>query len=123
MLLEGSRHFRSHFLRPQAISLLRRARTIEAWHFEAVFELARHLTRSDQAYEARILLENLAGRTTEDGLRRVRAAQLRIDPGPTALWRWLLCVLGRAQAQEAPRPTPEGVVPLRRAQRRKESAQ
>ena len=40
VLLEGSRQFRSHFLRPHAIHLLRRARAVDPWHFEAVLELA-----------------------------------------------------------------------------------
>jgi tetratricopeptide (TPR) repeat protein len=65
ILLEGSRHFRSPFLRPQAIHLLRRARTLDAWHFECVLELAGHLGRVRQSEEARILLDGLAARATE----------------------------------------------------------
>ena len=70
VLLEGSRQFRSPFLRPQAIHLLRRARAIDPWHFETVLELALHLGRTDQQDEATMLLEGLAARCQEQGLLR-----------------------------------------------------
>ena len=110
-LIEGSRQFRSTFLRPQAISLLRRARTIDPWNFETVIELARHLARADQREEARILLDGLAGRSRADRLRRVRSAQVRREASPKAAWRWLRAVLGPEQV-EGPRAVVRGVVPL-----------
>ena len=88
VLLEGSRQFRSHFLRPQAIHLLRRARAIDPWHFETVLELALHLGRADQQTEATMLLEGLAERCQDRQLRRVRAAALAVAPGPRSLVRW-----------------------------------
>ena len=81
ILLEGSRHFRSPFLRPQAIHLLRRARTLDPWHFECVIELAGHLGKARQLEEARILLDGLAARATDRQRKRVAAAQMRLDPG------------------------------------------
>lgn len=120
-LLEGSRHYRSHWLRAQAIHLLRRARMIDPWHFQTVLELAGHLSRADQKPEARFLLDALAEREYGDRLRRIRAAQLRLDPSPFHFWRlvraWLRPDEGPAPAP-APvrRPEPEaapGVVPLR----------
>lgn len=130
LLVEGSRCFRSHWQRPQAIALLRRARTIDPWHFETVFELATHLARADQAHEARLLLDGLAGRVSNERLRRVRAAQFRLDRNPANAWRWLRSALRRGdtgdESDEEIRPALEsvprengGVVPLRtRAGRR-----
>lgn len=113
-LIEGSRQFRSHWNRPQAIHLLRRARTIAPWHFETVLELARHLARANQRAEARLLLEGLAERAGPRRLRRVRAAQLAASPGPRGLWRWFLAWLGRPAAREAAAArSGAGVVPLR----------
>lgn len=97
-LIEGSRQFRAHWNRPQAIHLLRRARAIDPWNFEAVLELARHLGRVDQEAEARTLLEGLAERIEDERLRRVRAAELAVSPGPRALWNWLSAWIRRAEA-------------------------
>ena len=88
-LLEGSRHFRTPYLRPQAIHLLRRARTIDPWQLESVIELAGLLGRSEQRDEARLLLDGLAQRCDGRRLRRVRAAQLRLDPRLQTGWRFL----------------------------------
>jgi tetratricopeptide (TPR) repeat protein len=114
-LLEGSRHFRSRWLRPQAIHLLRRAREIEAWNFEAVLELARLLASTRQQHEALLLLDGLAERSSSERLRRVRAAQFRLSPGFGSAWRWLRSALRREA--EAPRTRADGrrpdVVPLR----------
>jgi tetratricopeptide (TPR) repeat protein len=89
VLLEGSRHFRTPYLRPQAIHLLRRARAIEPWHFESVLELAGLLGRCDQREEARMLLDGLADRSAGRRLARVRRAQLRLDPGLRTAWQLL----------------------------------
>jgi len=92
-LLEGSRRFKNARLRPRAISLLRRARSLEPWNFECVLELSRHLARSDQRAEAAMLLDGLVERCDGRLLRRVRGAQLRMDCGPIAVWRWLRAAL------------------------------
>ncbi len=97
VLLEGSRQFRSHWLRPQAIHLLRRARAIDPWHFETVLELALHLGRADQQVEASLLLEGLAERCQDRQLRRVRAAALSVAPGARSLVRWLTSWRGRRE--------------------------
>ncbi len=104
-LLEGSRNFHTRWLGAQAIYLLRRAREIDAWDFEVVLELALLLAASEQRAEARLLLDGLAERCTGDRLQRVRAAQVRVSPGPGAAWRWL-CELFRGRAAFAP-PVPE----------------
>jgi tetratricopeptide (TPR) repeat protein len=122
-LLEGSRQFRSRWGRPQAIFLLRRARDLDPWNFEVVIELAGLLAVHQQQREARMLLAGLAGRCGGDRLSRVRAAQLRIQPSPANLWRWLESVL-RPSPEPAPaRPRaargPAGVVPIREASARR----
>ena len=88
-LLEGSRHFRTPYHRPQAIHLLRRARIIDPWQLESVIELAGLLGRSQQRDEARLLLDGLAQRCDGRRLRRVRAAQLRLDPRLLTGWLFL----------------------------------
>jgi tetratricopeptide (TPR) repeat protein len=119
-LLRGSRNFRSRGLRPRAIHLLRRARTLDPWSFEVVMELSRHLARSHQAREARLLLEGLAQRCGGSRLRRVRGAQLRLDPRPVTAWRWLRVALGPT-VEEPAAPPPQRrspVVPIRSARAR-----
>lgn len=130
-LLEGSRNFRSRWLRPQAIFLLRRARELDAWNFEVVLEIARLLASSDQKPEARLLLTGLAQRSSGERLRRVRGAELQVSPGPRSLWHWLRGLLRLAEQDppaEAPalpehRPTKArparhpAVVPIRTARR------
>ena len=86
-LQEGSRKFRSRRLRPQAIHLLRRARELEAWHFEIVRDLAKLLDATRQRTEAGRLLEGLAEHTEGALLRRVRSAQFRRAPGFASFWR------------------------------------
>ena len=44
----------------RAIHLLRRAREIDPWSFEAVLQLARLLSKTDQGEEASMLLQGLA---------------------------------------------------------------
>jgi tetratricopeptide (TPR) repeat protein len=118
VLIEGSRQFRAHWTRPQAIHLLRRARTIQPWHFETVLELSRHLARSDQAVEARMLLDGLTERCHGPRLRRVRAARIAVTPGPRALFDWLVGWLDRDAPADPPEPEPwsAGVVPIHGAQ-------
>jgi tetratricopeptide (TPR) repeat protein len=112
-LVEGSRALRRGRLRPQAIHLLRLARELEPWHFDAVHELARLLVRSQQREEARILLRGLSHRCGGRRLRCVRAQQLRLSPTPGHLWGWLSAALRSApEPLRSPdeRPT---AVPLR----------
>jgi tetratricopeptide (TPR) repeat protein len=87
-LIEGASQFGSRRHRPQAIHLLRRAHEIERWDFEAVFELARLLGKSDQIEEARRLLEGLEERYS-DRLRRLYAAQFQLEGDLRYAWRWL----------------------------------
>ncbi|MBW2267404.1 MAG: hypothetical protein JRH16_02415 [Deltaproteobacteria bacterium] len=96
-LLEGSRNFRTRWLRPQAIALLRRARDIDTWDFEIVLELARLLTTDDQGHEAALLFDGLGERYPGERLCRVRAAQLRQRPRPGTFLRWLRAALRRSE--------------------------
>ena len=112
-LIEGSRHLRRRWDRPQAIHLLRRVREIDPWNFPAVMELAGLLAGSEQIEEARILLHGLAAGAEGERRRRVRAAQLRIDPGLRTAWSWLRCRLGHETSPSKP-PAGSQVVPLRR---------
>jgi len=119
-LLEGSRNFRSRWLRPQAIHLLRRAREVDAWDFEIVSELAGLLALHDQKREASLLLEGLVERSRGERLRRVRLAQLRLSPTPMNLWRWVAETLrspGERLHEAAAEPVRPAVVPLRAARR------
>lgn len=79
-LVEGRRRFRRRGLRPQAIYMLRRARTIEPWDVEVVIDLSRLLGKTGQRYEAEMLLEELASRNRGRDLRRIRALQWRMKP-------------------------------------------
>ena len=115
-LLEGSTRFRSTYVRAHAIHLLRRARTIDPWHYEVVLRLSRHLAHSGQRDEAHILLEGLATRVSGTRLRRVRGVQFRLDGSVQAAWRLLQSVFERERDAEDV-PTGRTVVPLRAARR------
>ena len=117
VLIEGSRQFRTHFLRSEAAHLLRRARSFDPWNFDVVLELAKHLGHSDQREEARLLLKGLTQRTGGHQLRRVRAAQLRLDKSPAAAWRWLRSIVHPEEEPVANKPV-RSVVPLRVQARR-----
>ncbi len=115
-LLEGSRQFTPRWARPEAIFLLRRAREIDAWHFESVIDLARLLASTEQRKEAELLLDSLGRRSQGAQLRRVRAVQLRTEPGLFALWRWLrLFAQRRAEPQAHPRGARVAVLRPRQA--------
>lgn len=118
VLLEGSRNFRTPYLRPQAIHLLRRARTLSPWHFQTVLELAQLLRRTGQREEARMLLEGLGQRSAGRYLRLVRRAELRLDPGIASLWRFLRSGLREEPGDDADPDTHEVVsIHSRRVQR------
>ncbi len=96
-LWTGARALRSRAGRPHALRLLERAHAIDPSAFEVSFDLAAGLARSGRRERALRLLAELA--TTPcapDLLRRVRGRQLRIAPGPRAVWRWLHALLPRA---------------------------
>lgn len=115
-LLEGSRQFRTRWLRPQAIFLLRRARDLDLWNPEVILDLARLLAIQQQEREARLLLDGLVERSGGERLQRVRAAQFRLRPTPSAAWRWLESLLRPTpeRASAPPTQTPAGVVPIHR---------
>jgi len=92
-LMEGVSQFHSRRRRPEAIHLLRRVHQISPWEFEAVLVLARLLAKSDQVEEARRLLEGLETRSDGERLRRVYAAQFRMDGDLRHAWNWLRCAL------------------------------
>jgi len=124
-LLEGSRQFRTRWLRPQAIHLLRRARDLDPWNFEVVIDLACLLAIQEQGREAHILLAGMVARSDGERLRRVRSAQFRVRPSPRAAWRWLEAAL-RPVPDPAPPPAPArhrpaGVVQIHEATSRRAS--
>jgi len=94
-LLEGACQFRSRRHWPEAVHLLRRAHEIAPWDLEAVSELARLLSKSDQSFEARRFLEGLEARTSGERLRRVYAAQFRLDGDLRYAWMWLRAAVRR----------------------------
>jgi tetratricopeptide (TPR) repeat protein len=98
-LLEGSRQFRARWHWPEAIHLLRRIHSIEPWEFDAVYDLARLLAKSDQAAEARRLLEGLANRCSGERLRRVYGAQFRLDGDLRYAWLWLRTALRKPRVE------------------------
>jgi tetratricopeptide (TPR) repeat protein len=99
VLLEGACQFRSRWHWPEAVHLLRRIHSIAPWEFDAVFELARLLAKSDQAAEARRLLEGLESRFSGERLRRVYAALFRLDGDLRYAWRWLRNVIRKPQVE------------------------
>jgi tetratricopeptide (TPR) repeat protein len=104
-LLTGRRRLRSRADRPRAIRLLSRARELAPGCFEASFDLAGLLASSGQRGRSIALLDDLAARVRGRELRRVRARQLRISPGPRAAWRWLAALAGGSAAAARPRAT------------------
>jgi tetratricopeptide (TPR) repeat protein len=89
VLLEGRRFFRSRATRPDALSLLHRARRIDPSHFEANFNLACTLARDGGRAHALRILHELERTANGRNLRRLRARQFRLSPGPGSAWRWL----------------------------------
>ncbi len=88
-LLEGRAKFRSRRHRPEAIALLREARSFDAWRVDIVLDLARLLRRSGQSPEAQWILGQLSERMSGRELRIVRSAQWRIEPSLKHSWNWL----------------------------------
>ncbi|MCH7644851.1 MAG: hypothetical protein IH974_08435 [Myxococcales bacterium] len=88
-LLEGRSRFRSRRRRPEAIVLLREAKSIDASRIDIVLDLARLLRRSGQSPEAQWILAQLGERMSGRDLRIVRGAQWRIEPSLKHSWNWL----------------------------------
>jgi tetratricopeptide (TPR) repeat protein len=88
-LIEGAGQFRSRWHWPKAIQLLRRVHSVSPWDFDGVFELARLLAKSEQGMEARRLLDGLEVRASGERLRRIYAAQFRLDGDLRYAWLWL----------------------------------
>jgi tetratricopeptide (TPR) repeat protein len=94
VLLAGRRQLRARRDRPGAIRLLARARELDPACFAAAFDLAGLLARAGQRGRSLALLDALAADVGGRELRRVRARQLRLAPGPRAAWRWLAALAG-----------------------------
>ena len=105
-LLEGAKHFRSGNDRARAIHLLRRARGIDPWTFEAVLMLSQLLTKTDQGDEASMLLQGLALRAAGRNLRRVRRTQFANAPSLASAWRWLSAPRKSDRTSGIARPSP-----------------
>ena len=88
-LLGGRQHQRRRRDRPQAIALLRGALDLDPSNLVIVVDLARLLARGHQLAEAQLLLTDMAGKTSGATLRKVRAAQWRIEPSLRHTWYWL----------------------------------
>jgi len=84
-LRDGRKHFRRRRCRAEALRLLRRAHEITPNDVAVATDLARLLAKSGGRAEARQLLVSLAHRTPGRALRRIRWAQLRVDPTPARL--------------------------------------
>ena len=88
-LATGRSHLRSRRERQAAIRLLERARTLDPAAVEVGLDLAVLLAKTGARARASALLETLAHGKRGRVLRRVRGSQLRLSPGPVAVWRWL----------------------------------
>ncbi|MEN8159138.1 MAG: tetratricopeptide repeat protein [Myxococcota bacterium] len=86
-LLDGRSKLRARRARPGAIRLLERAYEIAPDDFEAGFDLTALLARTGQRDRALALLDGLAEGRRGPALRRVRARQLNLAPGPGTAWR------------------------------------
>jgi tetratricopeptide (TPR) repeat protein len=102
-LLDGRRHLRGGHQRAEAICLLRRVQAVEPWTFGVVLDLARLLARSRQIHEASMLLQELASRSRGRELRRVRAAQWRLEPTLGHTWLWIRSLAGGTGSTRAAR--------------------
>jgi tetratricopeptide (TPR) repeat protein len=88
-LATGRSQLRSRRERQAAIRLLERARELDPAAVEVGLDLAGLLAKTGSRARASELLETLARGKRGHVLRRVRGRQLRLSPGPVAVWRWL----------------------------------
>lgn len=91
-LMEGRRRFRKRRDRSDAIVLLMRVRKLDRNHLEANLELALLFAKTGNRAHAFRLLDEQAARRCGPTLRRVRARQFRLAPGPITGFRWLRAV-------------------------------
>ena len=99
-LLEGRSKFRSRRRRPEAIVLLREARSIDAGRIDVVLDLARLLRRSGQSPEAQWILGQLGERMSGRDLQIVRGAQWRIEPSLKHSWNWLRAAFANQRSSD-----------------------
>ena len=99
-LVEGRLHFGGPDGRGQAIALLTRARDIEPWDDEVLFDLARLYAANDQTDLALELLSSLAFRSEGGRLRRVRALQLRLTWSPRQALLYLKTFFGERESED-----------------------
>ncbi len=95
VLLKGARQLRGRARRSDAVLLLLRARKLDPRHVETGLALARALARVGARRRAVSLLAEISSWTRGRALRRVRARQLLVAPGPVNAWRWLAAWVGR----------------------------
>jgi len=93
-LATGRGHLRARRERADALRLLERARELDPANVELGLDLAGLLAKTGARARAAQLLEALARRPRGRALRRVRARQLLLFPGPRACWRWLRALSG-----------------------------
>lgn len=98
-LLEGRSHFRGRKGREAAMTLLWLARKVDPAHLEVGLDLSLQLGKNGAGGRGVALLEELLPAHPECETR-IRARQLRIAPGPAALWRYLGARFGRSRATE-----------------------
>jgi len=88
-LLDGRKIFGKRRLRPQAISLLRRALEIDPKSQDVIFDLAGLLSKSGRRDEALYYLESLAQSSRGADLKAVCKAQWGVLPSLANTWRWM----------------------------------
>jgi tetratricopeptide (TPR) repeat protein len=88
-LLRGRQKFRRRTERSAAIALLRRALSLEEKNLDAILDLARLLGQEGHGDEALQLIEGALIWVSDDSIRRVRAAQFRIEPALGTIWHWM----------------------------------
>ena len=88
-LVEGRVHFGGPRTRAQAIQLLCRAREVEPWDDELLFDLAELYAANDQSDLSLELLSTLSCRVEGARLRKVRVLQLRLTLSARYVMLWL----------------------------------
>lgn len=87
-LVSGRDHLKARDERGDAIALLREALALSPGHFDVQLDLAQLLGREGQREEALALLAPLAA-SAGRAMRKVRAAEYRVDPSLGRLWKWI----------------------------------
>jgi hypothetical protein len=90
-LLEGRSQLRKKKQRPLAMLLLRQVLALDGTHLEATLDIADLLRRDGVRHEAKRLLVGLLSVVTKGSQRRrVRFAQLRLEPSLRGVLNWAL---------------------------------